>query len=168
LSDLLKALDWERFELVCAGYFEELGFRAETVRGRPDGGVDVHLYTKDSRHPAIIVQCKAWRSGAAGVAVVRELLGVMTAAGVKEGVIATTSTFTTDAKSFAMGKEVLLGAASPGGSLTNSQARRTLREAGRLPLRSPGRHPNPEPASRQGQRAPSQERSWEVFPSLSP
>lgn len=106
--DLLKALDWKRFELVCAGYFEELGFRAETVRGGPDGGVDVHLYTKDSRHPAIVVQCKAWRSGAVGVAVVRELLGVMTAAGVKEGVIATTSMFTADAKSFAMGKEIHL------------------------------------------------------------
>jgi len=106
--DLLKALDWKRFELVCAGYFEELGFRAETVRGGPDGGVDVHLFTNDSRHPAIVVQCKAWRSGAVGVAIVRELLGVMTAAGVKEGVIATTSTFTTEAKSFAMGKEIHL------------------------------------------------------------
>lgn len=106
--DLLKALDWKRFELVCAGYFEELGFRAETVRGGPDGGVDVHLFIKDSRHPAIIVQCKAWRSGAVGVAIVRELLGVMTAAGVKEGIIATTSTFTTEAKSFAQGKEIHL------------------------------------------------------------
>lgn len=106
--DLLKALDWKRFELVCAGYFEELGFRTETVRGGPDGGVDVHLYTKDSRHPAIVVQCKAWRSGAVGVAIVRELLGVMTAAGVKEGVIATTSTFTADAKSFAIGKGIHL------------------------------------------------------------
>lgn len=108
MSDLLKALDWKRFELVCAGYFEELGFRAETVSGGPDGGVDVHLFKKDSRHPAIIVQCKAWRTGAVGVAIVRELLGVMTAAGVKEGVIATTSTFTTEAKSFAMGKEIHL------------------------------------------------------------
>ena len=106
--DLLKALDWKRFELLCAGYFEELGFRAETVRGGPDGGVDVHLFAKDSLHPAIIVQCKAWRSWAVGVGVVRELLGVMTAAGVKEGVIATTSTFTAEAKSFALGKEIHL------------------------------------------------------------
>lgn len=106
--DLLKALEWKRFELVCAGYFEELGFRAETARGGPDGGVDVHLFTKDSRHPAIVVQCKAWRSGPVGVAIVRELLGVMTATGVKEGVIATTSIFTTEAKTFAMGKEIHL------------------------------------------------------------
>lgn len=106
--DLLKALEWKRFELVCAGYFEELGFRAETVRGGPDGGVDVHLFTNDSRHPAIIVQCKAWRSGAVGVAIVREMLGVMTAAGVKEGIIATTSTFTPEAKLFALGKEIHL------------------------------------------------------------
>ena len=43
-----------------------------------------------------------------GVAIVRERLGVMTAAGVKEGVIATTSTFTAEARSFAMGKEIHL------------------------------------------------------------
>jgi restriction system protein len=43
-----------------------------------------------------------------GVAIVRELLGVMTAAGVKEGVIATTSTFTPEAKLFALGKEIHL------------------------------------------------------------
>lgn len=36
--DLLKALDWKRFELVCAGYFEELGFRAKTARGGREGG----------------------------------------------------------------------------------------------------------------------------------
>ena len=106
--ELLKALDWKRFELVCAGYFEELGFRAETTKAGPDGGVDIHLFTKDSRHPAIVVQCKAWRIVPVGVAIVREMLGVMTAEGVKEGVIATSGTFTSEAKGFAMGKEITL------------------------------------------------------------
>lgn len=106
--DLIRALEWKRFELLCAGYFEELKFRAETVRAGPDGGVDVRLFTGSGRQPAIIVQCKAWRTVPVGVAVVREMLGVMTAEGVKEGVIATTGTFTAEAKGFAMGKEITL------------------------------------------------------------
>lgn len=106
--DLIRALEWKRFELLCAGYFEELEFRAETVRAGPDGGVDVRLFTSSSRHPAILVQCKAWRIVPVGVAIVREMLGVMTAEGVKEGVIATSGTFTSEAKGFAMGKEITL------------------------------------------------------------
>lgn len=106
--ELLKALDWKRFELLCAGYFEELGFRAETTKAGPDGGVDIRLFTKDSRHPAIVVQCKAWRNVPVGVGQVRELLGVMTAAGVKEGIVATVGTFTSEAKAFALGKDIHL------------------------------------------------------------
>jgi restriction system protein len=105
---LLKALDWKRFELLCAGYFEELGFRAETTRAGPDGGVDIHLFTNESRHPAIVVQCKAWRNVPVGVSLVRELLGVMTAADVKEGIIATVGTFTGEARTFALGKNIHL------------------------------------------------------------
>ncbi|MBK8322036.1 MAG: restriction endonuclease [Betaproteobacteria bacterium] len=106
--ELLKALDWKRFELVCAGYFEELGFRAETTKAGPDGGVDIHLFTKDSRHPAIVVQCKAWRNVPVGVGPVREMLGVMTAASVKEGIVATVGAFTSEARAFALGKEIHL------------------------------------------------------------
>ncbi len=105
---LLKALDWKRFELVCAGYFEELGFRAETTRAGPDGGIDIHLFMNESRHPAIVVQCKAWRNVPVGVSLVRELLGVMTAAGVKEGIVATVGTFTSEARTFALGKNIHL------------------------------------------------------------
>lgn len=105
---LLKALDWKRFELLCAGYFEELGFRAETTRAGPDGGVDIHLFTSESRHPAIVVQCKAWRNVPVGVSLVRELLGVMTAVDVKEGIVATVGTFTGEARTFALGKNIHL------------------------------------------------------------
>lgn len=105
---LLKALDWKRFELVCANYFEALDFRAVTTRAGPDGGVDIHLFTKDNHPPAIVVQCKAWRNVPVGVSLVREQFGVMTAAGVKEGIIATVGTFTNEAKAFALGKNIHL------------------------------------------------------------
>ncbi|HEY8069920.1 MAG TPA: hypothetical protein VIF38_13645, partial [Burkholderiales bacterium] len=30
--ELLHALEWKRFEIVCSGYFEAIGFRARTAR----------------------------------------------------------------------------------------------------------------------------------------
>lgn len=106
--ELLKALEWKRFEHVCAGYFEELKFRAKTVRAGPDGGVDIHLYAEGVQNPGIIVQCKAWKSYKVGVKPVRELLGVMTADNVAEGIFVTTSTYTGEARQFAMGKNMHL------------------------------------------------------------
>lgn len=106
--DLLERLEWKRFEYLCAGYFEELEFRAKTIRAGADGGVDIHLFLKDARHPGIVVQCKAWRNVTVGVKVVRELLGVMTADNVGEGIIVTTSTFSDDARMFALGKNIHL------------------------------------------------------------
>ncbi len=105
---LLKALDWKRFELVCAAYFEAIGFRAQTTVAGPDGGVDIHLFEKGAERPGIVVQCKAWRNVPVGVALVRELLGVMTAANVAEGIVATVGTFTAEAKAFATGKDMHL------------------------------------------------------------
>ncbi|HRE12623.1 MAG TPA: restriction endonuclease [Usitatibacteraceae bacterium] len=106
--ELLKALDWKRFELLCAAYFEKIGFRAQTTAAGPDGGVDIHLFAKDAERAGIVVQCKAWRNVPVGVALVRELLGVMTAAGVKEGIVATVGTFTAEARAFAAGQEIHL------------------------------------------------------------
>ncbi|MBL0143807.1 MAG: DUF2034 domain-containing protein [Betaproteobacteria bacterium] len=106
--ELLKALEWKRFEYVCAGYFEELGFRAKTVRAGPDGGVDIHLYTEGAEHPGIIVQCKAWKSRKVGVNLIRELFGVMSADKVQEGIFATTGTYSSDATQFAIGKNIHL------------------------------------------------------------
>lgn len=106
--ELLNALEWKRFEYVCAGYFEELGFRAKTVRAGPDGGVDIHLYAGGAQHPGIIVQCKAWKTRMIGVNLIRELFGVMAADKVEEGIFATTGTYSSDAARFAMGKNIHL------------------------------------------------------------
>jgi hypothetical protein len=99
--DLLHALEWKRFELVTAAYFEALGFKAKTTRAGADGGVDVHLHWQDSPTASIIVQCKAWKAFKVGIKPIRELLGVMTLAGVSEGIFITTGMYTKEAKSFA-------------------------------------------------------------------
>ncbi|MBU7572908.1 MAG: restriction endonuclease, partial [Hydrogenophaga sp.] len=67
----------------------------------PDGGVDVWLYSKHAQGPALVVQCKHWRSKRVGVKEVREFLGVMASNQLKRGTYATTSTFTSDAVDFA-------------------------------------------------------------------
>ena len=99
--EALRALEWKRFELVCARYYELAGFRPETLRCGPDGGIDVRLFRADLSQPLAIVQCKAWSSGRVGVAPVRELLGVMTSEKIGRGIFATTSTFTAEAQRFA-------------------------------------------------------------------
>lgn len=106
--ELLIALEWKRFEDLCAAYFEELGFRAKTVRAGPDGGVDIHLYAEGDSHPGMIVQCKAWRTKLVGVSLIRELFGVMTADKVAEGIFATTGRFSDEARGFARGKNIHL------------------------------------------------------------
>src|SRR6185437_13503024 len=105
-KELLNALEWKRFEILCAAYFETLGFKSKVAREGADGGVDIHLYAEGSSVPAIVVQCKAWRTYTVGIKAIRELLGVMTAAHVPEGVFVTTSVYTAEARQFAAANQI--------------------------------------------------------------
>ena len=105
---LLKALEWKRFEILCSTYFEAIGLRSRRAYGGPDGGVDIRLLTMGASEPGILVQCKAWRDKLVGVALVRELYGVMTAEKVAEGILVTTSKFSPDGVAFAKGKNIHL------------------------------------------------------------
>lgn len=105
---LLRALEWKRFEELCAAYFRVLGFRTRLAAPGPDGGVDIHLIPEGSDAPGVLVQCKAWSTYDIGVKAVRELLGVMAASKVAEGVFVTTGRFTQPARDFALGKEIML------------------------------------------------------------
>jgi len=105
---LLRALEWKRFEELCAAYFQQLGFRTRMTPAGPDGLVDIHLLAEGSERSAVLVQCKAWSTYDVGVKAVRELLGVMTAEGVAEGVFVTTGRYTQAARDFVAGKELVL------------------------------------------------------------
>lgn len=98
---VFQAIEWRRFEAVCELLFAQAGFEARTQSHGPDGGVDVWLYSKHAQGPALVVQCKHWRSKRVGVKEVREFLGVMASNQLKRGTYATTSTFTSDAVDFA-------------------------------------------------------------------
>ena len=100
--ELLKRLEWRRFEELCAAYFEALGFRADLAGAGAD--VAINLYKQDSKNAAIIVQCQPWNAHHVGIKPVRELRGAMTSGNVGEGVLVTSGKFTKEARDFA-GKE---------------------------------------------------------------
>lgn len=106
--DLLCAIDWKRFEEVCAEYFRLCGFHAATQSHGPDGGIDVKLYApKDQSRLVNIVQCKQW-SKPIGPKALRELLGVMTANKLSRGIFVTSSVFNDEATRFASDNHIHL------------------------------------------------------------
>lgn len=106
--ELLRAIEWKRFEHVCAAYFEAIGFRTKVAREGADGGIDIHLFTDSSTKPAMIAQCKAWNTYKVGIKPVRELFGVMAMEGVTEGIFLTTGVFTAEARAFPRGNKLHL------------------------------------------------------------
>ncbi len=76
--DLIRAVEWKRFEDLCQKFYETSGIRSETTGLGPDGGMDILLYQDDSGKPTAIVQCAAGGDRLVGVRPVRELLGAMT------------------------------------------------------------------------------------------
>lgn len=99
--ELLRAIDWKRFEEVCAEYFRVCGFHATTNSHGPDGGIDVMLYAPGDHSKLVnVVQCKQWKK-AVGPKALRELLGVMTDMKVTRGIFVTSSTFNDEARRIA-------------------------------------------------------------------
>lgn len=83
--EALKLLEWKRFELLCVGYYEAMGFTVKTVPHGPDGGIDATLYKAGLDSPVAVVQCKAWNRPVK-VEQVRALGGVMHEHKVRRGV----------------------------------------------------------------------------------
>jgi restriction system protein len=89
---------WREFETLVGEIYKRQGYRvAETPEG-PDGGVDLVLRRGDER---LLVQCKHWQARLVDVKVVRELKGVVAAAGAAGGAVVTSGEFTRDAVDFA-------------------------------------------------------------------
>lgn len=107
--ELLRRLDWKRFEELLEHFWKAKGFKAEATGRGSDGGVDVRLYQPSAPEKVLgIIQCKARSGKPVGVDKVRELFGVMSHEKVALGVLATTFGFTPDALAFAKGKSIQL------------------------------------------------------------
>lgn len=107
-TEALRMLEWKRFELLCARYYEAVGFTTTTLAAGPDGGIDVKLFKIDPAKPLAIVQCKAWNTQPVGVKEVRELLGVMVHEGVGRGIFVTTGRYSLDALQFGTANPIQL------------------------------------------------------------
>src|SRR2546425_2118301 len=106
--ELLRRLEWRRFEELCAAYYEALGFTTRQARSGAEGGADIGLVAEGADQPSSVVQCKGWNVYTVGVKQVRELRAVMAAAGVPQGVLVACGTFTSEAKAFSRGENIQL------------------------------------------------------------
>jgi restriction system protein len=106
--DLIRDLEWKRFEDVCQQFYEKKGIRSETTALGPDGGIDIRLYQGDTGRPTSIVQCKAWGERFVGVKPVRELLGVMTHEKIGKAFFMTSGSYSEEAKGVAQANRITL------------------------------------------------------------
>ena len=97
-------LDGYSFEKELAEVFSAKQYKVSLTTKSGDGGVDIIL---NKNNTTTYVQCKAHKSKI-GVAVVRELYGVMQNDNVKSGIIASLNGFTSGAVEFANGKNITL------------------------------------------------------------
>lgn len=101
-NDLVRVLSqtsWHDFELLVGQMFREKGYSVIEGEGEgsKDGGVDLTLRRRGRTY---LVQCKHWK-GNVGVAVVRELFGVMSMQNAHHAYVVCSGKFTRDAAAFA-------------------------------------------------------------------
>ncbi len=106
--ELLRRLEWRRFEELCTAYYQALGFTTTQARPGTDGGADIGLVAGGADRPSSILQCKGWSVRTVGIKPVRELRAAMAAAGVPQGVLLACGTFTSEAKEFSRGENIQL------------------------------------------------------------
>lgn len=106
--DVIRDLEWKRFEDVCQQFYEKKGIRSDTTDLGPDGGIDIRLYQDDSGRPTSIVQCKAWGERYVGVKPIRELLGVMTHEKIGKAFFMTSGSYSDEAKAVAQANRITL------------------------------------------------------------
>src|SRR5207245_4677151 len=85
--ELLRRLEWRRFEELCAAYYE---------------------VAEGADKPPSVLQCKPSSVYTVGIKPVRELRAAMAAAGVPQGVLVACGTFTSEAKEFSRVENIQL------------------------------------------------------------
>ncbi|MCI1710827.1 MAG: restriction endonuclease [Chiayiivirga sp.] len=101
----LRQMSWRDFERLVGAHFERLGYSVSLTPDGADGGVDV---IARKGHETFLIQCKQWRATQVGVAVVRELFGLMAAKGATGAFVVSIGPFSADAKAFAEGRNISL------------------------------------------------------------
>jgi len=106
-SELLRRLEWKRFELLVQRDLEARGVRVESTGVGVEGGVDLHLYRGDEVQPYGFVQCHAHAGRPVTVDQLTAFFALMTASPV-EATFVTSGTFSPGAQAWAQTKGVAL------------------------------------------------------------
>jgi restriction system protein len=96
-AQILKQLEWRRFEELCAAYLELAGYSTRIVQSATHTGVDLHLCKPGEDSASILAHCRAWNAYRVGVESVRKLREAMTSARLGEGLLLTSGRFTQEA-----------------------------------------------------------------------
>jgi hypothetical protein len=105
--DLLKRIEWHRFEHLVIAYEQTMGHSAELTSFGPDGGIDGQVFEAGTRTLKRVIQCKAFTNQKVGVELVRAFYGVMSLQKVSHGAFYTMSGFTNEALAIARENENL-------------------------------------------------------------
>ena len=142
-SSALEKMNWREFEGLVAETFRQQGYRVVERGGDgPDGGVDLELYQGADKY---LVQCKQWKSSKVGVAIVRELFGLMSAEHAVGGFVVASGEFTEEAKAFAEGRSIRLVDARKLRILIAGNVARPVAQPKSEPHRSAGSTPEASP-----------------------
>ncbi len=108
--ELLRILDWRRFQLVCSKFFTYSGYAALLSPAGKDTGFDIRIFKKgySKKEPFALVRCVSWNRYQVGIRSLRELYGVMMSEKVPYSIFVTSGSFTEDAWKFSKDKNMLL------------------------------------------------------------
>jgi restriction system protein len=98
---VFEDIEWRRFEALCESLFGQAGFETRPQSHGAERGVDIWLYSQNAVGPAAVVQCRHWLGKPVGGEEMRDFHGVMAAHKLQRGTVATSSTFTLEARQFA-------------------------------------------------------------------
>lgn len=100
-SSDIQNLGWQQFERLLCEAFRRQGYVVEhTGLAEADGGIDIRLW-KGSELSLVQCKHKHWKAFQVGVAIIREMLGLVTSERAQCGIVVTSGSFTTDAIAFA-------------------------------------------------------------------
>lgn len=103
--ELLRELEWKRFEELVAAYLLELGYTSESADSAATGRA-VPLFKGGRIEPVILLQCRVWDAGTVGLEPLRALQAAMGTEAIRYGAYYTAGEFTAEAEAFAHGKVI--------------------------------------------------------------
>ena len=108
-DEIIEAIEWKRFELLCHLIFMASGYNSELTGDGADEGVDIRIFDKnDPRKSLCLVQCKKWQKNKISRELIQQLRGQMATENVEKGGYCVTSTFTSSAKEYAEANNIEL------------------------------------------------------------